>query len=190
MNIKINEYNKLLNEGKKLSKMKDDLDIILESVGTKKGIPVIYMKKYLSKIQKLANDLLYLIYQDNLKLSKFNISRDSFEVPYIKNGKKIPDIKYGSQSELAMTTMALSFALSYNMTKDYNILLVDEADSGLDETNRFGFIKMLYNQMEHIKSDQVFVISQNLSQMANIPMDVILLSDRDYKNDMENVIFE
>lgn len=190
MNIKINEYNKLLNEGKKLSKMKDDLDIILESVGTKKGIPVIYMKKYLSKIQKLANDLLYLIYQDNLKLSKFNISRDSFEVPYIKNGKKIPDIKYGSQSELAMTTMALSFALSYNMTKDYNILLVDEADSGLDETNRFGFIKMLYNQMEHIKSDQVFVISQNLSQMASIPMDVILLSDRDYKNDMENIIFE
>lgn len=190
LSIKITEYHKLLAEGKKLSKMKDDLDIILESVGTKKGIPVLYMKKYLGKIQKLTNDLLSLIYGGNLKLSNFNISRESFEIPYIKNGKKIPDIKYASQSELAMTTMAVSFALATNTSKYYNILLLDEVDAGLDETNRFGFMKMLYSQMDQINSDQIFIISQNLSQMLNIPMDVILLSERSERSDLENIIYE
>ena len=190
LSIKITKYHKLLAEGKKLSKMKDDLDIILESVGTKKGIPVLYMKKYLGKIQKLTNDLLSLIYGGNLKLSNFNISRESFEIPYIKNGKKIPDIKYASQSELAMTTMAVSFALATNTSKYYNILLLDEVDAGLDETNRFGFMKMLYSQMDQINSDQIFIISQNLSQMLNIPMDVILLSERSERSDLENIIYE
>lgn len=190
LTIKISEYNKLLSEGKKLAKMKEDLDIILESVGTKKGIPVIYMKKYLNKIQKLTNSLLYLIYKDDLKLANFNISRESFEVPYIKNNKKIPDIKYGSQSELAMTTMALSFALAYNISKFYNIILLDETDSGLDEVSRIGFMKMLNQQMNEINSDQVFIISQNLSQMINVPIDVIVLSERDNISELENIIYE
>lgn len=190
LEIKISEYKKLLKEGDRLSKVKSDLDIILESTGTKKGIPVFYMKKYLKKIQKLTNNLLSLIYDDELKLAKFNVTPESFEVPYIKNGKKIPDIKYASQSEVAMSTMALSFALANNASGRYNIILLDEVEAGLDELNRIGFIKMLYNQMVEIKSEQVFMISQNISQMMNIPMDSIRLSDPGYKSKLENVIYE
>lgn len=190
LEMKISEYKKLLEESEKLTKIKSHLDVILESVGTKKGIPVFYMNKYLKKIQKLANNLLSLIYDDKFKLAKFNVSPDSFEVPYIKNGKKIPDIKYASQSERAMSTMALSFALANNASGKYNIPLLDEVDAGLDEINRIGFIKMLYNQMVEINAEQVFIISQNISHMVNIPMDSIRLSEIDGKNKLENIIYE
>lgn len=187
---KINEYKRLLNDVNNLAKKNKDLSIIQEAVSTKKGIPVIYMKRYLTKIQTLANELLSIIYEGEFKLSKFNVTTDTFEVPYIKNGKKIPDIKYGSQSELALATMALSFALSKNSTASYNILLLDELDAGLDTNTRSAFLKMLYTQMSVIKSEQVFIISHNLSQMVNVPMDIIKLSETDAKSKLQNTIFE
>ena len=187
---KIAEYKRLLKEVSKLSKKNRDLSIIQEAVSTKKGIPVIYMKRYLTKIQTLANKLLSIIYEDGFRLAPFNVTPDTFEVPYIKNNKKIPDVKYASQSELALSTMALSFALSNNATGAYNILLLDELDSGLDSETRQLFMKMLYAQMDVINSEQVFVISHNLSQMANIPMDCIALSETDTKSKLQNVIYE
>lgn len=187
---KLGEYRRLLKEGKELADKNRDLTIIMEAVSTKKGIPVIYMKNYLAKIQKLANSLLQLIYDDDLQLAKFKVTQDTFEVPYTKNGTKIPDVKYASQSEVALITMALSFALANRATGTYNILLLDEIDAGLDETNRSAFLKMLYTQINALKAEQVFIISHNLSQMVNVPMDCIKLSDTGIKSKLQNVIYE
>ena len=186
----LNEYDRLIKEGKKLTKINTNLNTILEVVSTKKGIPVIYMKHYLDRIQKLSNQLLDLIYDGELTLAPFNVTPETFEVPYIKNGKMIPDIKYGSQSEIALTTMALSFALANNLSGTYNILLLDEIDAGLDDTNRAAFLKMLYMQMNTLHAEQVFIISHNLSQMTNIPMDCIKLSDTGIRNRLQNIIYE
>ena len=186
----LNEYERLIKEGKKLTKINTNLNTILEAVSTKKGIPVIYMKHYLDRIQKLSNQLLDLIYDGELTLAPFNVTPETFEVPYIKNGKMIPDIKYGSQSEIALTTMALSFALANNVSGSYNILLLDEIDAGLDDANRAAFLKMLYMQMNTLHAEQVFIISHNLSQMANIPMDCIKLSDTGIRNRLQNIIYE
>lgn len=177
LEAKIGEYNRLVKEGAKLSKKNRDLSIIQDAVSTKKGIPVIYMKQYLSKIQALANELLDIIYDGEFKLAQFNVTTDTFEVPYVKNGKKIPDIKYASQSELALGTMALSFALSNQSTGIYNIILVDELDAGLDSENRALFLRMLYKQMEILHAEQIFIISHNLAQMTNVPMDCIMLGE-------------
>ena len=190
LETKINEYNRLVDEGKKLSKKNKDLSIIMEAVSTKKGIPVFYMKRYLGKIQTLANELLSIIYDDEFKLANFNVTPETFEVPYIKNGRKIPDIKYSSQSEIALATMALSFALATNTNGLYNILLLDEIDAGLDSKNRAAFLKMLYTQMNTIHAEQVFVISHNLSQMVNIPMDCICLSEDVSVSKLQNIIYE
>lgn len=187
---KINEYKRLLKEGDELNKKYKDLSYIQEAVSTKKGIPVIYMKKYLGKIQKTANNLLKLIYDDNLQLGKFKVDNETFEIPYIKNGTKISDVKYSSQSELSLMTMALSFALANNATGIYNILLLDEIDAGLDENNRSAFLKMLYMQMNALNAEQVFIISHNLTQMINIPMDVIKMTDIDMKSKLQNIIYE
>lgn len=190
LEMKLMTYNRLLKESKVLSQKNNELTMILDAVSTKKGIPVYYMKHYLAKIQKLSNDLLQLIYGDEFQLAAFNVTPDTFEVPYIKNGKKIPDIKYASQSEIALSTMALSFALANSATDRYNILLLDEIDGGLDDTNRSAFLDMLRMQMQTLQAEQVFIISQNLGQMANIPMDCIDLSDVGMKSPLQHIIYE
>lgn len=187
---KINEYKRLLREEELLSKKYKDLSIILESVSTKKGIPVLYMKAYLGKIQKLANNLLKIIYEDNLQLAKFKVSQETFEIPYIKNGTKIPDVKYASQSEVPLITMALSFALANKASGNYNILLLDEMDAGLDEYNRMAFLRMLDRQMKELKAEQVFIISHNLNSITDIPIDVIRLSDIGANSRLQNIIYE
>jgi energy-coupling factor transporter ATP-binding protein EcfA2 len=187
---KIEEFNRLIKENEFLNTRFKDLSIIQEAVSTKKGIPVLYMKTYLGKIQKLANDLLRLIYNDELYLSRFKVTQDAFEIPYIKNGTIIPDVKYASQSEVAMITMALSFALAHNASGRYNILLLDEIDSGLDSVNQTAFFSMLNSQMDKLKAEQCFIISHQLNNMTlNTPIDVIKLSDIDIQFP-QNIIYE
>jgi chromosome segregation ATPase len=107
----------------------------------------------------------------------------------MRNGVIIPDVKYASQSEIALITMALSFALADNASGDYNILLLDEIDAALDPTNRLAFLEMLDKQMVELNAEQVFIISHNLSTMVNMPMDVILLSDANVNSKLHNVIY-
>ena len=179
--IKSNEsrlqlYHSLTERREKLEKISSDLELISKAVSTKTGIPVIYMKLYLNQIKSVANELLDIIYHGSFRLSDFHVTPDSFEVPYIKNHAKLADIRYASQSEVALATMALSFALSNRASNRYNIMLLDEVDGGLDEINRVFFLKMLDAQMDIIHSEQVFVISQHIEEMSTIPMDVIQLS--------------
>ena len=90
---------------------------------------------------------LIIVYGDSFKLAKFHITHDTFDIPYIKNGIKVADVKYSSQSELAMSTVAISFALSNRSSGKYNIPLLDEVESGLDESNRASFLKLFNMQM-------------------------------------------
>lgn len=188
---RIAEYNRLVEEGHKLSIKSKHLNAILKSTNTKQGIPMRYMKRYLWKIKSLANNLLSIIYGDSFKLANFKITHDTFDIPYVKNGRKIADIRYASQSELAMSTIALSFALSNRSSTSYNIPLLDEVESGLDESNRISFLKMFDMQMHAINAEQAFFISQNINQMANIPMDIICLGDTVIpKSKLQNIIYQ
>jgi chromosome segregation ATPase len=85
--------------------------------------------------------------------------------------------------------MALSFALANKASGKYNILLLDEIDAGLDDDNRYAFLKMLYRQMETLHSEQVFIISHNIGMISNIPMDVIQLSEVDLDSKLQNIIY-
>ena len=187
---KITDFLKLSKENESLNKKHKELNLLLESVSTKKGIPVVYMRTYLGKIQSLANRLLSMIYDDELSLAKFQVTQEVFEVPYVKNGVHIPDVRYASQSELALITMALSFAISSRASSKYNILLLDEIDAGLDEKNRFAFMNMLNKQMQELNAEQVFMISHNLGNIADIPTDVIRLDDSIVPSKLQNVIYE
>lgn len=190
LEFKIKEYKRLLGEEKVLAKKHHDLSLILESVSTKKGIPVLYMKTYLGRIQKLSNDLLSIIYQGTFKLSSFKVTQETFEIPYVKNGNKIPDVRYASQSEIPLATMALSFALSNRASSSYNIILLDEMDAGFDEHNRHAFLKMLSEQIRLLKAEQVFIISHNINNIIDIPIDVIKMSDNVPISKLQNIIYE
>lgn len=190
LEMKINEYKRLMKESEELSEQYDDLSLILKVVSTKQGIPIIMMKKYLGRIKKSSNNLLDIIYDGNFRLSKFHIDEDRFEVPYVKNGIKVSDLRYASQSEIALGSMALSFALANKASNIYNILLLDEIDAGLDEINRPLFLKMLYQQMVELNAEQVFVISHNMTQMVNIPMDCIQLGETSISSKYQNIIYK
>ena len=189
LDIRINDYKSLLKEDKKLSKKYNDLKLILESTSTKKGIPVIYIQEYLKQIQSLSNELLGLIF-DDFKLASFNITADVFEIPYIKNGKYIQDVKYASQSELALSSIAISFALAKYASTKYNILLLDEIDAGLDDVNKKSFLTLLESQMNILKAEQIFVISHNMASMNDVAMDCIKLSEVPFKSELQNIIYE
>lgn len=186
----INEFNRLTDEGIRFQRINKELNVILSSVSTRRGIPMLYMKKYLEKIQQLSNNLLGLIYEEELQLANFRVDEQTFLVPYIKNGMLIDDVKYASQSEIALITMALSFALANHVAGSYNILLLDEIDAGLDEKNRTSFLKMLYQQMDELRAEQCFIISHNISEMLNLNMDVIKLSETRITSSLQNVIYE
>lgn len=190
LEYKINEYKRLLEEEKVIAKKHHDLSMILESVSTKKGIPVLYMKTYLGRIQKLSNDLLSIIYSGSFRLASFKVTQETFEIPYIKNGSKIPDVRYASQSEIPLATMALSFALSNRASSSYNIILLDEMDAGFDEHNRNAFLKMLSEQIRLLKAEQVFIISHNINNIIDIPIDVIKMSDNVPISKLQNIIYE
>lgn len=190
LDVKLTEYNRLVKENKELTIRANDLNIIRESVSTRKGIPVIYMKKYLGRIQKVANSLLKIVYDGELYLDEFYVTQDAFEIPYVKNGSRIPDVKYASQSENSLMTMALSFALMNRATGQYNIPLLDEVDGGFDDETHAAFLLMLDAQMRELKAEQAFMISHNMGQMINIPMDCIQMSDTGIKSRLQNVIYK
>ena len=190
LEYKINEYKRLLEEEKVIAKKHHDLSMILESVSTKKGIPVLYMKTYLGRIQKLSNDLLSIIYNGSFRLASFKVTQETFEIPYIKNGSKIPDVRYASQSEIPLATMALSFALSNRASSSYNIILLDEMDAEFYEHNPNAFLKMLSEQIRLLKAEQVFIISHNINNIIDIPIDVIKMSDNVPISKLQNIIYE
>jgi DNA repair exonuclease SbcCD ATPase subunit len=187
---RVNEYNRLTEEADKLAEKHRKHSLVLDALSTKRGVPMEVIERYLRKIRKFANELLEIIYDKEVFLKKFEIDPESFAVPFSRDGHTIADIRYGSQSEVSLMTMALSFALAYNVSDRYNIILLDEVDNGLDETSRLGFMKMLYRQMKELHSEQIIVISHNMAQMTNIPMDVILLSDMPVNEKLHNVIYQ
>ena len=190
LETKISEYNRLTSERDELVKKYRDIGLILESVSTKKGIPVRYINKYLGRIRSFANKLLSTIYGDGFELLKFRVTADLFLMPYRAHGQRVPDIRYASQSELPLSTIAISFALMDQMSMYYNIPLLDEIDAGLDDKNKSAFLHMLHKYIEELGVDQTIIISHNLNQISNIPIDVIKLSDVPISSKLQNIIYE
>ncbi|MDE7088538.1 MAG: hypothetical protein K2O54_00290, partial [Prevotella sp.] len=150
----------------------DEMELVKSSLSSKEGIPLLYIQVYLKNIQDTTNDLLELVYGDDLFVNDFNITADEFKIPFNTKGTEISDVAYASQGEKSFISLALSFALIYQSISRYNIMLLDEIDSTLDTTNREKFLQILERQLEMIDGEQIFLISHN--NMFNMyPVDVI-----------------
>jgi DNA repair exonuclease SbcCD ATPase subunit len=141
-----------------------------------KAVPAIYMDLYLNDIMEQCNSLLAVAYGDMFRLDKFKITDTSFEIPYIKNGCYVPDVKHASQGELAIVTLTLSFALSSTLMDRYNILLIDEMDSTLDAVHKDIFLDVLKQQLFDIHAEQCFLITHSNS-IDGTPVNTIDMSD-------------
>ncbi len=157
----IKEYKELKKNLKKYNKVYDDLETLRMALSSKEGIPLVFIQMYLANTKDIANELLNIVFNGSIEIDNFEITANDFLIPYIKNGKKIKDVKSASQGELSFFQLAISFALNYQSISKYNIMLLDEIDGGLDPINREKFIQILDHQIEMINAEQVFLITHN-----------------------------
>lgn len=190
INYKIKDFNTLTEERKILEEDYDETFIIKESVSSNKGIPLLFMNLYFKNARKSVNDLLDIVYKGDLRIEKFLIDEKEFKIPYNKRGVVIDDIVYASQGETSFLSLTLSFAIIKQSLKNYNIMLLDEIDATLDQTNRGLFLSILEKQLESINAEQVFMITHN-NMFDDYPVDIIMTSDvpiDNYKN--LNIIYK
>lgn len=169
---KIEEYQRLTDELHSLKEAYDEWELMRSTLSSKEGIPLIHIDLYLKKTRKIVNELLDMVYGGDLRIQNFDISADTFKIPYEKNGKVISDARFASQGETSFMSIALSFALSLQSIKNYNIMLLDEIDSTLDRENRGKFIEILEHMMDMANIEQIFLISHN-NMFDMYPVDLI-----------------
>lgn len=192
-NIKYNlkQFKELKEEKDALEYEVKELELLTDSLSTRKGIPLEFMDIYLAKTRGIANDLLKECFNGELILLPFDINEDEFVMPLAigNTGMINPDIKMASGGQRSLISTILSFALINQNSTKYNIMVLDEVDGTLDAYHRKFFISMLESQMEDIGSEQAFVISHN-PEFAKYDVDAIIMDkeDRDLGNSV-NVIY-
>lgn len=156
----------------------DELSLLISSSSSKEGIPLLYIDMFMSDMKLIANNLLDIVYNGSLTIHKFDIRADKFDIPYIKEGRRVSDISIASQGEQAFLSIAISFAMVHHSLSEYNIMLLDEPDAALDIKKREKFIDIIEHQMEEIMAEQAFAISHN-NKFYMYPVDIIYLKDDD-----------
>lgn len=154
------------------------------------GIQTIFINLYMNKTLSLANQLLQLMFNGKYALCQFIINENEFKIPCMGSGLINDDISSMSTSETCMISMILSFAILQQASTDYNILILDEIDGGLDTYNRLTFLEVLESLINILNVEQCFIISHNDEINLN-DCDIILLkTNGQYTNIEGNIIFK
>ena len=135
-------------------------NIIAEATSSTKGKPVIAIRDAVESALYLTNRLLDVMYDKEIQMLKPVIDETSFSLPFRSGSNISEDIRYGSQSESTLLSLALSLSLASSLTQ-YNIPLIDEMDAALDTEMRDSFLMMLQEIMAVLKMEQMFIISHS-----------------------------
>ena len=185
---RIDYYNSFMEELTKYKTKYDEMGLVRSALSSKEGIPLLYIQIYLKNVQTITNELLEVIYDDDLYIDDFVITADEFKIPYVRKDTSIKDVVYASQGERSFISLALSFALISQALSGYNILLLDEIDATLDTRNREKFLQVLERQIAMIEGEQIFVISHN-NMFNAYPVDIIhTLNQEDRDNRLGNYL--
>lgn len=186
---RIDEISEAKAEYASLSKKLEALIYVRDAASSKKGIPLFYIKLFLNNCLDTINEMVSMIFGDSLEVLDFDITDKEFNIPYAKDGIRVEDVKYCSQGEKAVVSMALSFALMRNglLTAStassivYNIILLDEIDAPLHKDEREKFLTILAQQIKAVNAEQVFLITHN-NCFDGYPVNIILTSDEAIDN--------
>lgn len=135
-------------------------NIIAEATSSTKGKPVIAIREKVEDALYLTNRLLDVMYDKEIQMLKPVIDETSFTLPFRCGSNISSDIRYGSQSESTLLSLALSLSLASSLTA-YNVPLIDEMDAALDAEMRDSFLMMLQEIMSVLKMEQMFIISHS-----------------------------
>lgn len=139
--------------------------LIKDSLDIKTGIPLVLVGNYLNDIRDSTNRLLNIAFKGKFYID-FEISDKEFMIPVYKAGRKsAADILECSQGEIALVKTSLSMGIIAqairSLTKQYNIINLDEIDSELDHHNRLVFLDIFNTQLDELHSTQCFIITHN-----------------------------
>ena len=163
-------------------------NLIKDAASSRKGIPLVYIKIFLDDCVGIINDLISMVFDDTIEIKEFNVTEKDFFIPYYKNGMEIPDVKYASQGERAIISLALSFALMRKGVSRYNILLLDEIDGALYSKDREKFLMILAQQIQAINAEQVFLITHN-NCFDGYPINIIMTTAEHVDNNNVPTLF-
>ena len=161
VNDAYNQYVSTVAEIDKHDTINGRYKIIAEATSSTKGKPVIAIRDTVNDALALTNRLLDIMYDGEIELLEPIIDENSFTLPFRCGSHLSPDIKYGSQSESTLLSLALEMALSASLSK-YNVCLVDEIDAYLDSMMHDSFLMMLQETMATLKMEQLFLISHSI----------------------------
>lgn len=159
----VDQYTKTTTEIEQHLSNDSTFKAIAEATSSTKGIPVIAIRDTVDRAISTANRLLNVMYDGEIELIQPTIDESRFTLPFRCGGNRSEDIRYGSQSESTLLSLALSLSLSASLTT-YSVPLVDEIDAYLDMSIRDGFILMLESMMSVLGMEQMFLISHNLQK--------------------------
>ena len=169
----------------------DYTELIKDAVSSKTGIPKIHIMFYCRALKAIANKIISEIYDGELILRDFEITDTKFNIPYYTKGVNVQDIRYASQAEASVATVAISFAILMQFMPKYNIMLLDEIDGPLYETNKERFFASIEGELKSIGCEQVFMITQS-TMYNDYPVNLII-TDPDYAvtvSNKQSVIFQ
>ena len=155
------QYMKTMSEIEVHSQNDEIYRIIAEATSSTKGKPVITIRDTVNRALNMTNQLLHVMYEDEIQLLKPTINETEFTLPFRCGINHSPDIRYGSQSENTLLSLALSLSLASSVTP-YNVYLIDEIDAYLDQAAKDGFVQMLQEIMVRLNSEQIFIISHSV----------------------------
>lgn len=136
-------------------------EIVTRSVKPTEGIQLLFMEVYMANINVTVNDVLNRIYDGKLYIEQFTINKEEFNIPYVRNGTLIGDIKKCSKGEESFIGLAFAYSFLKSQMGNFNILLMDEVDGPLDTFNREHFLHTITRMFEDIGISQVILISHN-----------------------------
>ena len=157
------------------------------------GIQTIFMSIYMNKTLSMANTILSMLFNGDLTLLPYVISADEFRIPVQhSSGLITDDVSSCSGAQIAMISMATTYSLVLQASPKYNIVRMDEVDSGLDTFNRVTFPDALKVMNATFGIDQCIMISHSI-EISMSQVDLIILplpsgNTIDYGN--ANVIFD
>ena len=148
---------------------------------TKNGIQMLFIEMYMNKILSTANQLLALLFNGEYMLKQPIINQSEFRLPCIGDRMECDDISSMSTSQKCMIGMILSFSVLRHSNSRLNIASMDEIDGGLDHQNRLIFFPIVYQMIDILQLDQIFIISHN-QEIDYSNCDVINLSNPQSNN--------
>lgn len=171
-------YHEYLEELEKYNKEYETISLIKKySNPSGFGIQTIFMKYYMNSIIDSTNEFLSYFFNGEFSLLEDNGQNpDEFKIPCHGNGILHDDISSMSFSQRCIVSMLISISLYKKSSNIYDVLMLDEIDSGLDSIQRQIFAKNIDNISENLGLSHIVIISHN-NEFNESYCDVINLDD-------------